>query len=209
MPVVRTDENRETINETIRAIVPFRGLPAESLESSAKTARSSLSALVRHPCVMAVRNPLLGLFATFGWALALTSLLSLPVLLLEALSLPREFPLFYRIAAFAAAGVLASHLARASTFGWTALPTAFLGGFLGYIAFGAILSLPVDLGFAAIHATIAGVGAWAFASVRELKDTPEVRLESEDKRRCRLCGSRVGPKARRCWSCRASLNRLT
>jgi len=158
---------------------------------------------------MAVRSPFLGLAATFAWTAALTSLLSLPVILFEALGLPQEVPLFYRIGAFAAAGALAIRLSHAITFGWTALPIAFLGGFTGYIAFGAIVGPAIDLGVAAIHATVAGVGAWAASTFLEPKLTREVRLESEGKRRCRVCGARVGLKARRCWSCRASLNRLT
>ena len=154
---------------------------------------------------MAVRNPIVGLFATMLWTAILAPLLSLPVLLFPLLGLPPEVPLFYRIAAFAIAGAFAG---RTGTFAFAAFPTAFLGGFAGYVVFAALATPPVDLLFAAAHALVAALAAWASATALMSKVRPEMRIENEEKRRCRMCGSRVGPKARRCWSCHASLNRI-
>ena len=155
---------------------------------------------------MAVRNPFLGMFASMAWTAILAALLSLPVVLFAYLALPSEVSLFYRVAAFAIAGAIAG---RTGTFSWAAFPAAFLGGFVSYAAFNALAAPPVDLLFAAIHATVAGLASWAVAIAHMAKVTPEVQLENAEKRRCRLCGARVGPRAQRCWSCRASLNRIT
>jgi len=162
--------------------------------------------MAKHARGMTVRNPFLGMFASLAWTAVLATLLSLPVLLLAYLALPAEVSLFYRVIAFVLAGALAG---RSGTFAFAAFPAAFLGGFVSYAAFTAVLTPPADLLFAAIHATIAGLAAWAVAIRVMARVTPEVLLENAEKRRCRMCGARVGPRARRCWSCRASLNRIT
>lgn len=155
---------------------------------------------------MAVRNPLVGLLTTLVWAAVLTALLSLPLLLFTYLALPSEVALIYGVAVFAVAGAVAG---RSGTFAWAAFPTAFIGAFVGYAAFNLLFYAPMNLLYATIHATIAALGAWASSVSHMSKVRTEVRLESEDKRRCRMCGVRVGPRANRCWSCRASLNRIT
>lgn len=155
---------------------------------------------------MAVRNPLVAVFATFAEAAILVPLLSVPVLVLRLLALPPEVVLFAGVALVALAGFLAG---RSGAFAFTAFPVAFLGAFVGYAAFAAVAVPPLDLLVVAIHATVAALAAWAAATGFMAKVKSEVLLESEDKRRCRLCGSRVGSKARRCWSCGASLNRIT
>ena len=154
---------------------------------------------------MAVRNPLLGIFAALAKTAVLAPILSLPVVLFRFLGLPSEVPLFYEVAAFAIAGTVAG---RSGTFSWAAFPAAFLGGFVGYAAFTAVAAPPMYLLYAAIHATIAGAAAWAAAAARMAAVTPGLRLENEETRRCRACGARVGSHARRCWSCRATLTRL-
>lgn len=154
---------------------------------------------------MAVRNPLVGIFVALMWAAILAPVLSLPVVLFNALALPMEVALFYEVTAFAIAGALAG---RSGTFGWAAFPAAFLGGFLAYAVFNALVAPPMYPLYAAFHATIAGAAAWASALHRMTRVTPELTLENEEKRRCRACGARVGSHARRCWSCRASLARL-
>ncbi|TLZ53442.1 MAG: hypothetical protein E6K18_00125 [Methanobacteriota archaeon] len=155
---------------------------------------------------MAVRNPLLAVFGTLAWAAILAPLLCLPLLLFRFLGLPQELAIFYGIAVFAVAGFVAG---RAGTFAFAAFPVGFLGGFVGYAVFFSLAFPPMSLLFAAIHATVEALAAWAAALRVMAKVTPEVRLENEEKRRCRLCGARVGPKARRCWSCHGSLNRIT
>ena len=155
---------------------------------------------------MAVRNPFLGIFATLGWAAVLAPLLYVPDLLMPLLGLPSEVPLFYGVAAFAIAGAVAG---RSGTFAWAALPAAFIGALAGYATVAAVAALPVNLLYAAIHAAVAGAGAWARATSFMAKVTPEIHIENEEKRRCRMCGARVGPRATRCWSCRASLHRIT
>ncbi len=157
---------------------------------------------------MAVRNPLVAAFGTLAEAAIFAPLLAIPLVLFTYLSLPLLplISLAYGIAAFAIAGFLAG---RAGTFAFAAFPVAFLGGFLGYIVFFAIAFPPVNLLFAAFYALVEALVAYASASRRMSKIAPEVRLENEEKRRCRLCGARVGPRATRCWSCRASLNRIT
>ena len=154
---------------------------------------------------MAVRNPLIGIFVALAKAAVLAPLLSLPIVLFRILGLPLEVPLFYEVAAFAVAGAIAG---RSGTFGWAAFPASFLGGFLAYAVFNSLAAPPMYLPYAAIHATIAGAAAWAVALHRMTTVTPELRLENEERRRCRACGARVGTHARRCWSCRASLSRL-
>ncbi len=158
------------------------------------------------PGGMAVRNPLAAVFTTLFWAAVWSSLLSIPILVFRLIGLAPEIPLFYGIAAFAITGAVAG---RSGTFAFAAFPVAFLGSFIGYMVFNAIAIPPADLLFATIHGTIAGLAAWATATVKMAKVRSKVELENEDKRRCRLCGARVGPHARRCWSCRASLNRIT
>lgn len=155
---------------------------------------------------MAVRNPLAAVFTTLFWAAVWASLLSIPILIFRLLGLPPEISLLYGIAAFAITGAIAG---RSGTFAFAAFPVAFLGSFIGYMVFNAIAIPPADLFFATIHGTIAGLAAWATATAKMAKVRSMVQLENEDKRRCRLCGARVGPHARRCWSCRASLNRIT
>ncbi len=155
---------------------------------------------------MRVQNPVTALFGTLLWAAVLSGLLLIPTWVFRALAFPVEVPLFYGVAALAMAGAIAG---RSGTFAFAAFPTAFIGGLLGYAAFVALVSPPVDLLFALAHALIAGMAAWAVASRKMAKLRREVRLENEEKRRCRMCGARVGSHARRCWSCRASLNRIT
>lgn len=155
---------------------------------------------------MAVRHPLAGLLTTLLWVTILVPLLLLPILIFRFLGLPAEVPLFYGIAAVAIAGAVAG---RSGTFAFAAFPVTFLGAFLGYSAFVAIADPPISLLYAAIHATIGGAAAWAAATAVMARVHEQVELENEEKRRCRLCGARVGPHARRCWSCRASLNRIT
>jgi len=155
---------------------------------------------------MAVRHPLLGVLVTLVWTAILAPLLLIPIVVFRWLALPAEISLFYGVAAVAVAGAVAG---RSGTFAFAAFPVAFLGAFLGYAVFTAIATPPVDLLFTAIHATVAGLAAWAVATVKMAKVRSKVNLENEDKRRCRLCGARVGPRATRCWSCKASLNRIT
>src|SRR2546427_3679692 len=157
---------------------------------------------------MAVRNPLVAVFGTLAEAAIFAPLLAIPLVIFSYLSLPflMLISLAYGLAAFAIAGFLAG---RAGTFAFAAFPVAFLGGFLGYFVFFAIAFPPVNLLFAAMYATIEAGAAWASATRRMSKVHAEVRLENEEKRRCRLCGARVGVKATHCWSCRASLNRIT
>jgi ribosomal protein L40E len=155
---------------------------------------------------MAVRNPLVAVLATLLRAAIITPLLLVATLVFRLLGLPLEVSLFYGIAALAVAGFMAG---RSGAFAFTAFPVGFLGAFVGYATFVAVLAPPLILLYAVIHATIAALAAWAAATGLMARVTPEVQLENEEKRRCRLCGARVGPKATRCWSCRASLNRIT
>jgi len=157
------------------------------------------------PLGMAVRNPLVGIFVALAKAAILAPILSLPIVLFGFLGLPMEVALFYEVAAFAIAGAFAG---RSGTFGWAAFPAAFLGGFFAYVVFNALAAPPMYPLYALIHATIAGGAAWAAALHRMAKVTPELRLESEELRKCRSCGARVGSHAHRCWSCRATLSRL-
>ena len=155
---------------------------------------------------MEVRNPLVAVFASLAKAAVLVPLLLIPVVAFRWLALPSEVALFYGVAAVVIAGTLAG---RTGAFAFAAFPLSFLGAFVGYGVFVAIVSPPVNLLYVAIHATLAATAAWAAATRLMAKVVPEVRLESDLKRRCRMCGSRVGPRARHCWSCRASLNRIT
>ena len=155
---------------------------------------------------MAVRNPLVAVLATLLRAAIITPLLLVVILVFRFLGLPTEVSLFYGIAAVAMAGFMAG---RSGAFAFTAFPVGFLGAFVGYASFVAVLVPPLDLLYAAIHATVAALAAWAAATALMARVTPEVQLENEEKRRCRMCGARVGPRATRCWSCRASLNRIT
>ena len=154
---------------------------------------------------MAIRNPFTAAFLTLAEAAALAVLLRAPVLAFGPLGLPPEVPTFYVVAAFALAGWLAG---RSGRFPLAAFPAAFLGGFVGYAAFALLVGAPADLVHAAIHAAVAGAGAWASATWRMATFTPESALENAETRRCRMCGARVGLKARRCWSCRSSLSRI-
>lgn len=154
---------------------------------------------------MAVRNPFTGLFLTLLETALLVPLLLLPILVFLWLALPREVPLFYAVAAVAIAGALSG---RTGTFAWAALAASFLGGFVGYGTF-TLLAPPADLLYTVIHAAVAGLASWASAVQFMGKVTPEIVLEGARQRRCRMCGSKVGAKAVRCWSCRASLQRIT
>ena len=155
---------------------------------------------------MAVRNPLVAVLATLVRAAVLTPLLLVVTLVFRFLGFPTEISLFYGVAALATAGFVAG---RSGAFAFTAFPVGFLGAFIGYASFVALLAPPLDLLYAVIHATVAALAAWAAATGLMARVAPEVRLENEEKRRCRMCGARVGPRATRCWSCRASLNRIT
>jgi ribosomal protein L40E len=156
--------------------------------------------------MVAVRNPLVAVFVTMFEAAIFAFLLCLPLLVFPILALPVEVSLFFAVAAFALAGTLAG---RAGTFAAAALASSFLGGFIAYAIFFAIFFAPLSLGFAAAHGLVAGLGGWASAARRMTKVRSEVQLENVEKRRCRGCGARVGPRAKRCWSCRASLLRTT
>lgn len=153
-----------------------------------------------------VRNPLRAIVVTLFEAASFAPLLCLPVILFALGGFPVEVSLVWGVAAFAVAGMLAG---RSGTFAVGAFATAFLGALVGYGAFFALAFPPVDMGFAAVHALIAAVGAWATATRVMAKVTADLKLENEDKLRCKMCGERVGPRARRCWSCRASLARYT
>jgi ribosomal protein L40E len=155
---------------------------------------------------MAVRNPVLAVLATFVATTAIVPLFLLAVLGLRLLSVPADIVFLCGVAAVAIAGFLAG---RSGAFAFTAFPVSFVGGFAGYALFASFANPPLGLLGAAFHATVTAVAAWASATRHMGQTVPEVRLENEDKRRCRMCGVRVGPKARRCWSCRASLNRIT
>lgn len=154
---------------------------------------------------MTVRNPLTAALVSLCWTAILAPLLAIPIVVFRYMGIPPEVSLFYGIAAFAIAGAVGG---RSGTFAFMAFPVAFLGGFLGYVVFFSIAGPSVDLLFAVAHATIAGLVGWAVAIRSMAKIRREVQLENEDKRRCHMCGTRVGPKAKRCWSCRASLTRL-
>ena len=156
---------------------------------------------------MAVRNPLVAVLTTLLKAMILVPLLlSIPVLVGLAVPLPREVTLVLGIVSVVIVGVLAG---RSGTFAFASFPVTFLGTFIGYSVFVVIAAPPLNILYAALHATIAALAAWAAATALMARVAPEVRLENEEKRRCRMCGARVGPKASRCWSCRASLNRIT
>ncbi|HEV8595796.1 MAG TPA: hypothetical protein VGR51_09730 [Thermoplasmata archaeon] len=155
---------------------------------------------------MAVKNPLAAVFTTMLWALLWSALLSIPLLIFKWLAFAPEISVIYGVAAFAIAGALAG---RSGTFALAAFPVSFLGAFLGYMLFNAIASPPASLLFATIHGVIAGLAAWATATAKMAKVRSIVTIENEDKRQCRMCGARVGTHARRCWRCRASLNRIT
>ena len=135
-------------------------------------------------------------------------LLCIPLLLFPYFGLPfgSEISLFWGVAAFAVAGSLAG---RSGIFAMAAFALTFLGGFVGYAVFFGLAFSPANFLFAAIHGLVAGVGGWAAAKRKFVKLKAEVLLESEDKRRCKMCGVRVGLWAKKCWSCRASLARLT
>lgn len=154
---------------------------------------------------MIVRNPFTALFITLLETALLVPLLLLPILAFLWLDLPREVPLFYAVAAVAVAGAFAG---RTGTFAWAALAASFLGGFVGFGTF-TLLVPPADLLFTTIHAAIAGLASWASAVQHMGRVTPEIAIEGDRQRRCRMCGSKVGTKAIRCWSCRASLQRIT
>src|SRR3990170_2551060 len=51
------------------------------------------------------------------------------------------------------------------------------------------------------------VAGWASAKRHVATVRAEVKLENDEKRRCKMCGVRVGLWAKKCWSCRASLAR--
>ena len=148
----------------------------------------------------------MALFIALVETVILASVLALPILLLKFLGLPPEVPLFYGVAAFAVAGVFAG---RSGTFPVAALAVSFVGGFAAYATFASLATPPLNFAYAAIHGAVAGFAAWSSGKWRMAKVTPEVALENAEKRQCRMCGARVGSKARRCWRCRASLNRIT
>ena len=151
-----------------------------------------------------IKNPFTALFETIVWTAFLCTLLSIPIVIFRYLAMPTLLLIVYGVIAFAAAGAVAG---RSGTFNWAALPAAFLGAFLGYTVFMTIFVPPLSLLYALIHAAIAGLSGWAAATVRMTSIKARVHLESEEKLRCRVCGVRVGPRARKCWSCRASLER--
>jgi len=135
-------------------------------------------------------------------------LLCIPLLLFPYLGLPFEFEitLFWGVAAFAIAGGLAG---RSGIFALAAFALTFLGGFVGYVVFFGLAFSAANLLFALIHGLVAGVGGWGSAKRHIVKFKAEVLLENEEKRRCKMCGVRVGLWAKKCWSCRASLARYT
>jgi hypothetical protein len=135
-------------------------------------------------------------------------LLCIPLLLFPYFGLPlqSEIALLWGVAAFAVAGGLAG---RSGIFAMAALALTFIGGFVGYAVFFGLAFSPANLLFAAIHGLVAGVAGWAAAKRKFVKIKTEVLLENEEKRRCKMCGVRVGLWAKKCWSCRASLARLT
>ncbi len=154
---------------------------------------------------MPPRNPFSGLFVALVKTAILVPLLSIPLVVFTFLGLPLEVSLPYGVAAYAIAGAIAG---RSGTFAWAALAASFLGAFVGYAAF-ALFVPPMDLLVATIHATVAALASWASALWHMRRLTPDLIIANEKQRRCRLCGSRVGIRATRCWSCRASLNRIT
>ena len=152
-----------------------------------------------------LRNPIVILFVTLLGAVVLAILLLMPLLLLRLLALPVGVTLGYSVAAMAFAG---GYSGRSGAIPFVAFPIAFVGSFVGYSMWSALASPPMNLTFSAIYGTIAAAACWGVASWKSSKLQKEVRLEGDAKRRCRACGARVGERARRCWSCRASLNRI-
>ena len=155
---------------------------------------------------MAVRNPLVALFMTLFETAIFAPLLCIPLLLFPQFALPAEFPLFWGVAAFAIAGGIAG---RSGTFASAAFVTTFLGGFIGYAVFFGLAFSPLNLLFTVMHGLVAGVAGWASAKRHVATVRAEVKLENDEKRRCKMCGVRVGLWAKKCWSCRASLARST
>ena len=170
------------------------------------TAAAALSDSAAEVDSMAVRNPLVALFMTLFETAIFSPILCVPLLLFPPLGLPVELSLLWGIAAFAAAGAIAG---RFATFAATAFVMTFIGGFIGYAVFFGLAFAPVNLLHTAMYALIAGVGGWASAKRRASVVREEVDLEAADKRRCKVCGVRVGLWAKKCWSCRASLARYT
>ncbi len=155
---------------------------------------------------MKVRNPLVAVLVTLLEAALFAPLLCIPLILLSLGGLPSEVSLAWGFAAFAIAGFLAG---RSGTFAIAAFATTFLGGLIAYGVFFSLAFPPVDMRFAALHALVASAVAWATARRRMKKVTALVKLENDEKLRCKMCGSRVGSRAKRCWSCHASLARYT
>lgn len=147
----------------------------------------------------------MAVFASLLRAALSASLLCLPMVLFKLGGFPSEVSLFWGVGAFLVAGFFAG---RSGTFPIAALATAFLGGLIAYGVFFALVAPPVDAGFAVIHALIAAAGGWAASQGRMVRVKDMVQIENEDKFRCKACGVRVGPRAKKCWSCRASLSRL-
>jgi hypothetical protein len=133
-------------------------------------------------------------------------LLCVPLLLFPELGLSPEVSLFWGVAAFALAGGVAG---RAGTFPWAAFAVTFVGGFIGYAVFFGLALLALNLVFMILHALIAGMSGWASATRHVSGVRMKVHLENEEKRRCKMCGVRVGIWAKKCWSCRASLARYS
>lgn len=147
---------------------------------------------------MAVRNPLAGFVLTILVALGLSAVLVGPAALLPYL----EFRLFYLAFALFGAGVLAGRNAYLGVLG---LIGASLGAFVGvYVGEVVFWWNTYEVVLAALLALPCGLGGLVTGKLG-IRRIEQASADAPVLRRCKRCGSRVGPKAEKCWSCKASL----
>lgn len=147
---------------------------------------------------MKVRNPIASLGTTIVAALALSFLVSIPVLFLP---IP-ELGYFYLPFVMFAAGLVAGRSSFLASLGFAG---AIVGGFAGAFLF-QILFWPSAWGFllALGLGALCGLGGMATGKLG-LRRVEKMVASLPRLRRCQRCGARVGLTARKCWSCKAYL----
>ncbi len=147
---------------------------------------------------MKVRNPLSG----FALTILSSALLCIPVVVGMIFVPYMEFLLFYLGFAMFGVGVLAGRTSYLASMGFAGV---YVGGFVGLYFSMMFLYWSSYLFSLALVFPLAGAlgGALSGRLARGRLDRAVVSVTKG--RRCPRCGSRVGPAARHCWDCHASL----
>ena len=146
-----------------------------------------------------IHNPLSSFVMTILGALGLSMVAAIPTLFVSI------FELRIIVLSFALVGVGAVS-GRSSIIGSMGFVGAFVGGFVGILAFQFTLWPTAGWEFmlALYFGALCGLGGLATGKLglrrleKAVKDMPQIR-------RCQRCGAKVGLSASKCWSCRASL----